>query len=98
MVDKGIVLAFPLREEDRAKLRRFVPTAKMPAIYPNSTEKPCDECGMRLAVGPRSAAMLTMQDLRLLCPICAVRASGGDEINITSLGNPDSKPETPGTH
>jgi hypothetical protein len=85
----SVALAFPRFEEDRQRLRKFV--SPLPVIYPNSIDAPCIDCGMVLAVGPRTMAILRADPtIPLCCPLCTVKRSGGEGMNTVNLGNPDS--------
>jgi hypothetical protein len=83
-----IAVAFPVRESDRAALRRLA-DAPLPAIYADGVTRPCVACAMPLNVGPRIAR----SGAAVYCPLCAARLTGPDAM-IRDLGNPDSKPET----
>lgn len=88
-----VVVAFPLHLADRADARRVF-GAPLPRIYPDSVSRPCDRCGMVLAVGPRSLAKLDAGEATaLICPFClkARVEEHGDVEMGAHLGNPDSE-------
>jgi hypothetical protein len=88
-----LVGAFPVDEFEREKLRKMVPHVPLPAVYPDAVNLPCSGCGMILSVGPRSQQMLKERpEAQLICPWCMPR---GEHVSIKSLGNPESKSESP---
>ena len=87
-----VVVAMPLHTADRQFIRQLL-DHPLPSIYPNSTAMPCSECGITLAVGPRSTAVIE-KGAKLYCPICLAKLSSAAGVDISdkfqSLGNPES--------
>lgn len=83
-----IAMAFPVAESHRKVLRR-IGNHPLPIMVPGSAVRPCAECGLRLAVGPRICAALDADPkYTLLCLLCALEITGG-HATAMSLGNPD---------
>jgi hypothetical protein len=97
--DKLFIVAFPEREDDRARLRAILKPGDppMPAKYPGAIVMSCHHCGMPLSVGPRSQQALLDGRGKLMCVEClAKETKGAEDVSISHLGNPDSKPEEEG--
>ena len=90
-----VAVCFPVNPLLRELCRRLA-DGRLPAIVPNSSERPCTGCEMPLSVGPYVGATLD-QDARvkLLGPFCAARHPSLIDAQAISLGNPDSKFEEP---
>jgi hypothetical protein len=72
---RWVVVAFPEREEDRAKLRALLGKPgdpKLPAKYPGFVVLPCCACAMPLSVGPRSQKALASGS-KLYCVWCGAK-------------------------
>jgi hypothetical protein len=82
-------IAFPVRETDRAILRREFPGVPLPALYTDGIERPCRSCAMPLNVGPRIASL----GCAVYCPWCILRVPGVTDATVIDLGNPASTPE-----
>lgn len=89
-----IAVAFPVAHGPRKFLRKLA-SQPLGIIVPGSEVRECKECGIRLAVGPRVLAAVEAGKCTLLCLLCMIEVTGGELFEITDLGNPDSRPETP---
>lgn len=90
-----IAMAFPVDPEKRLALRRIV---KMPmAVYADTTEMPCVDCGEVLAVGPRVSALVRTGSVKVCCPLCAVKMVQSGDVDVAgtlNLGNTAIRHET----
>lgn len=86
----NIAVCWPSDPENRAALRTLL-NQELPIIVPGSVEKPCQGCGVSLAVGPR----VQSTDAPVMCIFCMLSTLGEEPPSVVSLDNPDSRLETP---
>lgn|SRR3990167_2684993 len=89
-----LAVAWPDEEDEREKLREMFEDVPLPAKVPDSLVMPCQQCGLKLTVGPRVRAKVATDGIPLWCVLCAVKdAKAHDRIEVRSLDNPDSREE-----
>lgn len=91
---KGIGIAFPSEKWARDALKLLIPHMPMPAPVPDSEERVCPDCGVKLIVGPKLLAV----GCTVYCPIDGITRmreaeKAGHTPEIVSLGNPNSRYE-----